>query len=247
MQIDWTQTLLGQDARIASAATAGESMESRALSAALAGRMAGLLGAVLFMALMVVLAPLKPELGWRIGDLVALAGLLVLQVVAFALLRRAPEAGLTLFAPIALLQVLLVAGLAAPLAVISAAAGLAAAELMGMRLLFRGRNRMARGVFLAGLVALAAGLFPASDHGPLVLMLIGMAVPTVVMLALAPASSPLLDALEPAPRSTAMVAEPFREHPGLVLAVDSTGTLATEIERARFGWLASAAAWPYPL
>ncbi len=246
MRIDWTQTLLGQDGRIASAAARNESAESRALSIALAGRMAGLLGAVVFLALLVVLAPLKPELGWRAGDLVALSGLLVLQVVGFALLRRGPEPALTLFAPMALLKVLLVAGLEAPLASILCAALVAGAEYLGTRLLFAANNRNARHIFAAGLGAAVTGLIFSASQGPLVLMLIGMAVPMLTMLALAPANSPLLDSVEPAPRGMALSEAPFPDHKGLVLAVDSTGALATDLETGRFAWLAAAASWPYP-
>lgn len=246
MRIDWTQTLLGQDGRLASAASRSESAESRALSIALAGRMAGLLGAVVFLALLVVLAPLKPELGWHAGDLVALSGLLVLQVVGFALLRRGPQPALAFLAPMALINVLLVVGLSTPTGAILCAGLMAGADYLGTRLLLAGNNRNARRVFAAGLGATVAGLIFSASHGPLVLMLISMAVPMLTMLALAPASSPLLDALEPAPRGMVLSEAPFPDHDGLVLAVDSTGTLATELETSRFAWLAAAASWPYP-
>ncbi len=246
MRIDWTQTLLGQDGRLASANARNDGAESRALSIALAGRMAGLLGAVVFLALLVVLAPLKPELGWRAGDLVALSGLLVLQVVGFALLRRGPQPALTLFAPMAFLKVLLVAGLDGPWSTVLCAALVAAAEFIGTHMLLAANNRQARRLFAAGLGAGVAGLIFAASHGPVVLMLIGMAVPMLTMLALAPANSPLLDALEPAPLGMALTDAPFSDHEGLVLAVDSTGTLATDLETGRFAWLAAAASWPYP-
>lgn len=246
MRIDWTQTLLGQDGRIAAAALRSENAESCAWSTALAGRMAGLLGAVVFLALVVVLAPLRPELGWRVENLVALSGLLVLQVVAFALMRQGPRPALLLFGPISAVQILLVAGLGSPVAALLCAILLATAEFFGLRLLFQGHGRIARILFAAGLGAAAAGLILASAHGPTVLMMIGMAVPTLTMLALAPTRSPLLDVLEPAPRSIPFGKEPFREHKGLVLCVDSTGLLASDLERARFGWLASAVEWPYP-
>lgn len=246
MRIDWTQTLLGQDGRSADAALGSGHAGSRALATALAGRMAGLLGAVVFLALLLVLAPLRPELGWRIDSLIALAGLLVLQVVAFALMRQGPKIALVLFGPIAALQILLLAGLPAGMPAVFCAMLLATAEFFGTRLLFQGRSRPARLLFSAGLGAVAAGLIVVPNHGPAVLMLIGMAVPTLTMLALAPQSSPLLDALEPAPRGMALSDVPFRDHAGPVLVVDSTGALATELERSRFGWLASAAAWPFP-
>ncbi|MCA3601914.1 MAG: hypothetical protein IOC58_13415 [Methylobacterium sp.] len=246
MRIDWTQTLLGQDDRNAAAALRSENAEARAWSTALAGRMAGLLGAVVFLALVLVLAPLRPELGLRVDHLIALSGLLVFQVVAFALMRQGPRPALLLFGPISAVQILLLAGLGSPGAALVCAILLATAEFFGLCLLFQGRNRIALILFAAGLGAAAAGLILASGHGPTVLMLIGMAVPTLTMLALAPTQSPLLDALEPAPRGIPLGKEPFREHRGLVLAVDSTGLLASELERARFGWLASAAEWPYP-
>lgn len=246
MRIDWTQTLLGQDGRNEAAALRSENAEARAWSTALAGRMAGLLGAVVFLALVLVLAPLRPELGLRVDHLIALSGLLVFQVVAFALMRQGPRPALLLFGPVSAVQILLVAGLGSPGAALVCAILLATAEFFGLCLLFQGRNRIALILFAAGLGAAATGLILASAHGPTVLMLIGMAVPTLTMLALAPTQSPLLDALEPAPRSISFGKEPFREHRGLVLAVDSTGLLASELERARFGWLASAAEWPYP-
>jgi hypothetical protein len=241
MRIDWNQTLLGHDGRIFAGAT-GESPETRALGPALAGRMAGLLAAVLFLAVLVVLAPLRPELGWRMGDLIPISGLLVLQVLAFALLRRAPRSGLVFFAPMALLQVLLVVGLGAPLPVVAGAGLLILCELVGLHLLFAGRSLSARGLFALGLAGVAGGLFAGNGHGPLAFLVIGMAVPALTMLALAPASAPVaLEITPPADRP----AEPFSDHAGLVLAVNSTGMLATDLDGVHQDRLSAAARWPH--
>ena len=246
MQIDWTQTLLGSDAEMTADEAGLRDGSLRAQSIILAGRMAGMLGAVLLLATTVALTPVALFGGKGLEALTAMAGVLVLQVVGFASVRRYQREALPLLAAGGFVQLLLMIGLGAPLPGVCAAFLVIGGEFAALWLLAcRAQPRMAGYALILGLCAAATGLFILFPQVASAALLGAMAIPAMAMLPLVMAeaarkpSSPVQPEVIPG-----LIDIVLSALPGQVLVVDTVGTVEPLQTPSRFAQTLRAASRP---
>jgi hypothetical protein len=180
MAIDWTKTLMGQDGHFAS----GEGRE-HALSVLMAGRMAGLLGAVFLIVSSIALLP------WSLGGSLALDGsmilsiLLIVQVIGFAALQKFRAAGWRTVAALSILEFLMVKAAGAQGYALLAAAAILAGDRLALMLVAKARSRwLAVGALALGLTAGLGGVFSALVRPDVAALLVALAIPSLTMLPL---------------------------------------------------------------
>ena len=247
MQIDWTQTLLGSDGTQTDGKTLDrnrDTVHGHSVLAMRAGRVAGILVAVLLFGLSIATLPLR-GLETALPDILAMSGLLVANVIGFGLVFRLGARGI-IPAILALGLVPLLAmrtgiggwGMAALLALI-------ACEFCVIQCMKRVKNRHAHVVLMAliGAVAMIGAVMVFPSPVGLVLML-GIAIPGLVstinalgMVAHAPGflnADHALSDQHAAPhdtitsldaRSMALLGVAINSRPGVHLMVDSVGAI----------------------
>ncbi|CAN1508919.1 hypothetical protein MCEMSEM23_00719 [Rhabdaerophilaceae bacterium] len=222
MQIDWTQTLLGSDGRSAGDAAEGEEI---ALPIVLAGRMAGMLGAILLLVSSIALAPWAFPAGNGLSGLTAVSSVLVLQVIGFASFRQHRREALPLLGAISFVLLLIMIGAGVPnLAILAAFCTLSAETLAIWLLVCRSAARRAGWVLVIGLCAATIGLFFAMPQIAGSALMVAIAIPSIAMLPM------VLHEASRMPRQTlkAEAVPGFLDLilstlPGPVLIVDSVG------------------------
>lgn len=183
MRIDWTQTLLGPEGQFGTAEGAASArLPARAIL--LAGRMAGLLGAVLIFVAAIAASPVMGKLGARMEEMLAVSGLLVVQVIGFAMARQIGPKGLGVLTALSGLQVLLLAGLSPQPGVLLATAALVLAELIAIVMLLKDRRAASAGFCVAGVVAGLGAMVLAMAEPLAAALVAGIAIPSLAMLPL---------------------------------------------------------------
>lgn len=156
MQIDWTQTLLGSDGTKGRMPEADGAMSTElAVSAARHGRIAGVLSAVILFGGAIATLPLR-GVHASLPDILVLCGLLVANVVGFALLHRLEARGLMAAAALTLLMPLFAAGAGLPSLLVLALASISACEMLWVLRAKSGRSL--KGALLAASLATGAAL-----------------------------------------------------------------------------------------
>lgn len=244
MRIDWTQTLLGPEGQLG-ADDAAEGARLPARTILLAGRMAGLLGAVLILVGAIAASPLMGSIGARMEEMLAVSGLLVVQVIAFAIARHIRTKGLLALAALCGLQILLAAGLSVGPAMLVAIAGVVAAEQVAIAMLLRDRRPIAAGFCLAGVMAGAAVMLMAVVEPVAGALVAGIAIPSLAMLPLMIARGRRLAPQGAKPSSLAALLDvALSRFPGPVLIVDGVGAVQQLEQQAMFAEHLRAAALP---
>lgn len=234
MRIDWTQTLLGPDGQFGTE-DAASSARLPARAILLAGRMAGLLGAVLIFVGAVAVSPLMGRFGARTEEMLAVAGLLVVQVIGFAIARQIGPKGLATLATICGLQVLLLAGLSPRPAVLLAVCVLVLAEQIAIAMLLRDRRALAAGFCGAGVMAGAVAMALAASEPFVAALVAGIAIPSLAMLPLTLARGQNLAPQAAQPSSLAALLDvALSRFPGPVLIVDGVGHVQQAEQQATF-------------
>lgn len=245
MRIDWTQTLLGPEGPHSAddEEPRGTRLSSRAIL--LAGRMAGLLGAVLILAGTIAASPMLGLGGVRTEEMLAVAGLLVIQVIAFAMARRIRPDNLKALGLLCGVQLLLVAGLDAGAGVVVAVAGVVLAEQAAIAMLLKDRRMTAAGFAVAGLLAGVVGLLMVASYPFAAIMVAGIAIPALAMLPLMLARGQKLAPQTAKPSSLAALLDvALSRFPGPVLIVDAVGRLLPAEQQAMFAQHLRASAVP---
>jgi hypothetical protein len=234
MRIDWTQTLLGPDGQLGTEDAASPArLPARAIL--LAGRMAGLLGAVLIFVGAIAVSPFMGGFGARTEEMLAVAGLLVVQVIGFAIARQIGPKGLPVLLALCALQVLLVAGLNPVMGALLAACGLVLAEQVAIAMLFRERRAVAAGFCVASVVAGAGGMVLAAAEPFAAALVAGLAIPSLAMLPLTLARGQKLAPQAAQPSSLAALLDvALSRFPGPVLIVDGVGQVQQAEQQATF-------------
>jgi hypothetical protein len=244
MRIDWTQTLLGPEGQLG-ADDAAEGTRLPARTILMAGRMAGLLGAVLILVGAIAASPLMGSIGARMEEMLAVAGLLVVQVIAFAIARHIGSKGLVALGALCGLQVLLAAGLSTGPAMLVAVAALVLAEQIAIMMLLRDRRTVAAGFCLAGVVAGAGAMLMAVSEPVAGALVAGIAIPSLAMLPLMLARGRKLAPQGAKPSSLAALLDvALSRFPGPVLIVDGVGAVQQPEQQAMFAEHLRAAALP---
>lgn len=244
MRIDWTQTLLGPEGQLG-ADDAAEGARLPARTILLAGRMAGLLGAVLILVGAIAASPLMGSIGARMEEMLAVSGLLVVQVIAFAIARHIRTKGLLALAALCGLQVLLAAGLSTGPAMLVAVAALVVAEQVAIMMLLKDRRAVAVGFCGAGVAAAATAMLMAVAEPVAGALVAGIAIPSLAMLPLMLARGRKLAPQGAKPSSLAALLDvALSRFPGPVLIVDGVGAVQQPEQQAMFAEHLRAAALP---
>jgi hypothetical protein len=244
MRIDWTQTLLGPEGQFGTEEGAA-SARLPAQAILLAGRMAGLLGAVLIFVAAIAASPLMGKLDARMEEMLAVSGLLVVQVVGFAMARQIGPKGLGIMAALSGLQVLLLAGLSPQPGVLLATCALVLAEQIAIVMLLKDRRVAAAGLCIAGLLA-GLGAMVLAVAEPLAAGLVaGIAIPSLAMLPLTLAKGQKLAPHAARPSSLAALLDvALSRFPGPVLILDSVGHIQQAEQQVTFSEHLRAAVLP---
>ncbi|MGL5447919.1 MAG: hypothetical protein ACRDBL_11475 [Rhabdaerophilum sp.] len=234
MRIDWTQTLLGPEGQLGvEEATGAQRLSVRTIL--LAGRMAGLLGAVLIVVGAIATSPLMGSIGARMDEILAVSGLLVVQVIAFAIARNTGSKGILALAALCGLQVLLVAGLNTGPAMVLAIVGLVVAEQIAIAMLLQDRRRIAAGFCFAGLIAGATALVMTIVEPVAAALVAGIAIPSLAMLPLTFVSGrKLAPQVGKSSSLAALLDVALSRFPGPVLIVDGVGAVQQAEQQAMF-------------
>lgn len=244
MRIDWTQTLLGPEGQFGTAEGAASArLPARAIL--LAGRMAGLLGAVLIFVAAIAASPVMGKLGARMEEMLAVSGLLVVQVIGFAMARQIGPKGLGVLTALSGLQVLLLAGLSPQPGVLLATAALVLAELIAIVMLLKDRRAASAGFCVAGVVAGLGAMVLAMAEPLAAALVAGIAIPSLAMLPLTLAKGHQLAPQAARPSSLAALLDvALSRFPGPVLIVDGVGQVQQTEQRATFSEHLRAAVLP---
>lgn len=244
MRIDWTQTLLGPEGQFGTEeGAAGARLPPRAIL--LAGRMAGLLGAVLIFVAAIAASPLMGKLGARMEEMLAVSGLLVVQVIGFAMARQIGPKGVGVLAALSGLQVLLLAGLSPHPGVLLATCALVLAEQIAIMMLLKDRRAVSAGFCVASVLAGLSAMVLASAEPLAAALVAGIAIPSLAMLPLTLAKGHQLAPQAARPSSLAALLDvALSRFPGPVLIVDGVGRVQQAEQQATFSEHLRAAVLP---